>query len=270
MGKSLILYLSLIFVPLFGYSQNKIDCSSKNVQDSLLELYSQKAWKLGYNHPSWITSWDSLIAICPNIAEAYREKAIPFLKSGAYSSAFELEDKAVELDPKSWIAYRGFLHCIFTKNYEKALTDFEAAEKLTPGASVMDHSYSFFTGLSYLGLANLSMAEQSFIRDIEQQRKGTGNDVHFNSLLYLGIVRLEMKKFELAEKDLKDCIRYYAQLPEANYYLAMTLKATGNPDAEVYFNKAKQYYQQGYKINEDNEVYVNYPRQISLAEIEAK
>lgn len=270
MGKSLILYLSLIFVPLTGYSQATIDCESQTVRDSLLEMYSQKAWKFGYNHPSWIASWDSLIAICPNIAEAYREKAIPFLKSGAYANAFELEDKAVELDPKSWLPYRGFLHCIFTKNYEKALADFDAAENLTPGASVMDHTYSFFKGLSYLGLSNLPMAEQSFIRDIEQQRKGTGNDVHFNSLLYLGIVRLEMKKFEMAEKDLRACISYYAQLPEANYYLAMTLKAIGNPDAETYFNKAKQYCQQGYKLNEDNEVYVNYPRQISLAEIEAK
>lgn len=185
MGKSLTLYLSLIFFPLLGYSQPTIDCQSQTVRNSLLEVYSQKAWKFGYNHPSWIVSWDSLIAICPDIAEAYREKAIPFLKSGDYARAFELENRAVELDPKSWMAYRGFLHCIFTKNYEKALADFDAAEKLTPGASVMDHTFSFFEGLSHMGLANLPMAEQAFIRDLKQQQKSKGNDVHFNTLLYL-------------------------------------------------------------------------------------
>jgi tetratricopeptide (TPR) repeat protein len=271
MEKSLTLFLSLLLVPLLSYSQQKTDCSSKVVQDSLLEVYSEKAWKFGYNHPDWGTSWDSLIAICPNIAEAYQEKAIPYLKSGDYAVAFGLEDKAVELDPKRWIAYRGFLHCIFTKNYEKALTDFQLAEQIVPNASVMDHTYSFFCGLSYLETGVLEKAEQLFLKDIDQQKRtGKGNDIHFNSLLYLGIVHLEMKEYIEAEKDLKRCLVYYPQLPEANYYLAKTLKVTGHADADMYFEKAKEYFNQGYKMNEDNEAYVNYPRQISLVEIEDK
>ena len=50
----------------------------------------------------------------------------------------------------------------------------------------------------------------------------------------------------------------------------MTLKNINNPDAELYFKNAKEYFQQGYKMNEDNEAYVNYPRQISLIEIEKR
>jgi hypothetical protein len=115
MGKLLILFLSFLLHPALSYSQLKVDCSSKAVQDSLLEVYSAKAWKFGYNHPNWEASWDSLITICPNISYAYQEKAITYLKSADYAKAFELEDKAVELDVKRWIAYRGFLHCIFTK-----------------------------------------------------------------------------------------------------------------------------------------------------------
>lgn len=269
--KSLILFLNIIFITFSGYCQSPADCNSKIVQDSLLEVYSKKAWKYGYNHPQWETSWDSLIVICPNIARAYQEKAIPYLKSGDYAKAFELEDKAVELDPESWIAYRGFLHCIFTKNYQKALIDFDRAEKIVPNASVMDHTYSFFCGLSYLELGEFDKAEQSFLKDIAQQKKrGGNNDIHFNSLLYLGIVYLEMKEFDKAEKTLKDCLNYYAQLPEGNYYLGMTLKSTNNPAAKLYFEKANEYFQQGYKINEDNEAYVNYPRQISLVEIEKR
>ncbi len=271
MGKSLILFLSLFLAPVLGYSQTEIDCGSKVVQDSLLEVYSKKAWKFGYNHPNWEASWDSLIAICPNIAAAYQEKAIPYLKSGDYAKAFELEDKAVELNPKRWIAYRGFLHCIFTKNYEKALTDFQLAEQLVPNASVMDHTYSFFCGLAYLETGALEQAEKMFLKDIEQQKsRGKGNDIHFNSLLYLGIVHLEMKEFIEAERNFKDCLKYYSQLPEANYYLGQVLKATGNPDANLYFEKAKEYFNQEYRMNEDNEAYVNYPRQISMVEIEQK
>ncbi|MEO6684622.1 MAG: tetratricopeptide repeat protein [Dyadobacter sp.] len=271
MEKSLILFLSMLFVPDLGFSQSKIDCSSKVAQDSLLEVYSKKAWKFGYNHPDWEASWDSLIAICPNIAEAYQEKAIPYLKSGDYAKTFELEDKAVELDPKRWIAYRGFLHCIFTKNYSKALADFQLAEQLVPNASVMDHTYSFFCGLSFLETGELEQAEKMFQKDIEQQKsRGKDNDIHFNSLLYLGIVHLEMNEYIEAERNFRDCLNYYSQMPEANYYLARVLKATGNTDSVLYFAKAKEYYDQGYRINEDNEAYVNYPRQISLIEVEQK
>ncbi len=269
MGKLLILFLSFLLVPTTSHSQQKIDCSSKVVQDSLLEVYSTKAWKFGYNHPDWEANWDSLIAICPNIADAYQEKAIPYLKSGDYAEAFELEDRAVELDPERWIAYRGFLHCIFTKNYEKALIDFQLAEQLVPNASVMDHTYSFFCGLAYLETGALEEAEKMFIKDIEQQKsRGKDNDIHFNSLLYLGIVQFEKKDFLEAERNLKECLKYYSQLPEANYFLGQLLKTIGNPDSDLYFKKAKEYFNEGYSMNEDNELYVNYPRQISLVEIE--
>ena len=271
MARSLILFLSILVIRISAYSQPKIDCNSKAVQDSLVEVYSKKAWMFGYNHPQWQASWDSLLAICPNVAMAYREKAIPYLKNGDYAMAFKLEDKAVEFDPKSWIAYRGFLHCIFTKNYEKALVDFDHAAKLAPKAYIMDHTYSFYRGLSFLGLEEYDQAEKAFLMDIAQQHEKNGsNDIHFNSLLYLGIVYYEMKDYKKAEKILKDCLRLYEQLPEANYYLAQTFKKTGNAAASQYFQKAKEYFQQGYKINEDNEVYTNYPKQISLSDIDNK
>ncbi|HEV7380612.1 MAG TPA: hypothetical protein VGN64_12520 [Dyadobacter sp.] len=266
-----ILFLSFLLVQVTGYSQSAKDCKSKAFQDSLIQVYSEKAWKFGYNHPQWEASWDSLLAICPDVAKAYREKAIPYLKNGDYAKAFQLEDKAVELDPESWIAYRAFLHCIFTKNYEKALVDFERAETLVPKAYVMDHTYSFYKGLAYIGLEEFDKAEQALLKDIAQQHEKKGNnDTHFNSLLYLGIVYYEMKTYTKAEKALKDCLRLYEQLPEANYYLALTYKKTGNAMAKHYAEKAKEYFQLGYKINEDNESYTNYPRQIALSDIEGQ
>ena len=271
MGRLTILFLSFLLLKVNGYSQSVVDCKSKVFQDSLVQVYSEKAWKFGYNHPQWQASWDSLLAICPDIAMAYREKAIPYLKNGDYAKAFQLEDNAVELDPESWIAYRAFLHCIFTKNYERALVDFERAEKLVPKAYIMDHTYSFYKGLSYLGLEEYDKAEQALLLDIAQQHEKSGNnDTHFNSLLYLGIVYYEMKEYFIAEKVLKDCLQLYEQLPEANYYLALTFKKTGNAMATQYLEKAKEYLQLGYKINEDNEFYANYPKQISLSDVNNK
>src|SRR6185437_6658559 len=125
MVKPLILFLSLLLSGFFSSCQQPLqktsacDCSNPRVRDSLVEKYLdnlvEKVW---YNNPQWQTVCDSVIAICPNVAAAYQLKAIPFIKYGDYATAFPLENKAVELDPKQFTSYRGFLKCIFTKDYE--------------------------------------------------------------------------------------------------------------------------------------------------------
>ena len=270
MVKLLLLFLSLNLA-FQANSQPVIDCNSKTVQDSLVDIFGKIAAKHGFNHPYWETTWDSLLTICPNTAEAYHEKAVPYIRNGDYAKAYEFEEKAVELDPKRWIGYYAFMNCIFSKNYERALIEFNRAEMLVPNASVMDHTYSFYRGVSYLELQELDKAELEFLKDIRQQRRSNeNNDIHFNSSLYIGIVYYEMKEFDKAEKYFRDCLQQYEQLPEANYYLALTLKILGKGDSGLYFEKAKQYFSEGYKINEPTEMYVNYPRQISLQELAVK
>jgi tetratricopeptide (TPR) repeat protein len=258
----------LLLTSLAGFSQKSLDCNAKAVQDSLFEKFSARAYQLDMNDKRREEVWDSLLAICPNIAEVYQEKSTKYIRNGDYAKAFDFVDKAVLLDSVAWTAYRGFLHCIYTKNYEKALIDLERAENLSPYGNQMDHNYWFYCGLSYLELGAYEKAETAFLQDIKQQRRRVEtNDIHFNTLLYLGIVYLEMMEFDKAEKTLKDCLQYYEQLPEANYYLARTLKSIGNPGADLYIQKAKQYLLEGYKINEPTEMFVNYPRQISLKEM---
>ncbi len=173
MGKSLILFLSFFFAAAFCFCQStqdilpKCDCSSKKVKDSLIEKYlTNGAEKYSYNGPRWQLYCDSLIALCPNIAVAYQLKAIPYIKYGDYARAFPLEDKAVELEPKKWTAYRGFLKCIFTKDYEGAIIDFQNAQRLTPNGYEMDHTYLFYEGLCNLELGSYSIAEENFKKDI--------------------------------------------------------------------------------------------------------
>jgi tetratricopeptide (TPR) repeat protein len=269
MAKLVVLFLFFLNIEFYTYSQPAPDCASKSVQDSLIKVFSHRAHKLGVFDPGYITTLDSLIAICPNISEAYQEKAFPFLFNGQYAKAFELEDKAVELDPERWIGYRAYLYCIYSKNYEKSLADFAAAEKIAPIAHVMDHTYAYYFGLCYLETSALDKAETAFLKDIAEQKKGdSGNDVHFNSLFYLGMVYYEMREFELAEKYFKECLHLYDQYPEANFYMGKVLQITGNERSSFYFNKAHESYLEGYRINEPNSARIRYPRQITVAELE--
>lgn len=279
MERSSILFPSLLLIALCGCKSHhpatavNIDCGNTHTKDSLINRFidsgAERLLNL-YNNPAWESYCDSLIALCPGIAAAYQLKAVPYIKNGAYEKAFALVNKAVELDPRSYTAYRGFLKCIFTKDYEGAITDFQKAQQLTPNGGEMDHTYKFYEGLCNLELGNYAAAEGNLDDDISIQ---TGNNPketpHFNSFLYKGILYYEMKRFAGAKEYLQKCLTIFKQLPEANYYLALAYKNTRQPAlAKKYLEIAKQSIIDGYSMNEDNLYYAYYPHQVTLYEIE--
>lgn len=247
------------------------DCASRAYQDSLVARYLDRgAERVGYLDPRWAQYCDSVILRCPGIAQAYQLKAVPLIKDGKYAAAFALEDQAVRLDPRRWLAYRGFLKCIFTKDYRGAIADFQAAEKRKPRSREMDHTYPFWLGVCHLELGELQAAEAAFARD-RQQQLGPGGEgsVHFNSLLYAGIVRYEARRYAPAAVLLRQCLQQYARHPEANFYLALTLRAQGHPaEAARYLQLAAAALAAGYRLNEDNLPYANYPHQITAYEVQ--
>lgn len=260
-----LLFLSGVLVAHAVPAQHHEDCVNKTFTDSLIEVYSTKAWEFGYNHPQWQASWDSLLLVCPNVAFAFREKAIPHIKNGNYSKAFEYVGKAVELDPVSWLSYRGFLHCIFTKNYDLALQDFSAADSLAPGGYVMDHTHEFYRALCFLGMKAYGLALTHLNADLETQTKG---NEHFNSYLYGGIIQLLSGNYLMAKEMLNKCLGIYPQSPEANYYLAQVYYQLGErSQGDVSMEAAKRFFGEGYRLNEANEFYVNYPLQITNSDL---
>ena len=274
MGKSLRLFLSLLLLAHCGQGQPTAragaPCGSQPHQDSLVARFlTNGAHRISYLDPRWALYCDSLIAACPTFAYAYQQKAMPLITTGKYEETFALLNRAVALDPNHWLAYRGFLKCIFTKDYDGALLDFEQAARLKPNGREMDHTYPFFRGLCQLELGRFARAEAEFNRDLAQQRGADGKgDVHFNTLLYVGIAYLEMKKHDLAATHLQQCLRAYPQHPEANYYAALVARAQGDEAAaQQYLATAQKALLGGYRLNEDNIFYTNYPRQITEFEV---
>lgn len=278
MVRSLILSLSFLVGARTCQCQTikpTVACYNRQIKDSLIEKYIENgAEKHDYNRPEWQLYCDSLITLCPNIAVAYQLKAIPFLKYGDYATAFALEDKAVELDPQNFTAYRGFLKCIFTKDYEGAITDFQRAQVLAPNGYEMDHTYYFYEALCNLELGHYSLAEEKFKKDIAIETRGRLENesyIHFNTFLYMGILYFEMEKFEKAKIYLLKCIHTYTELPDANYYLAMIYKRENNSELKnKYLKIAKEAKSKGYSLNEGNVPYTYYPHQITLFEIDVE
>ena len=277
MAKSSILFLSGLLAMFYCNAQTTqnsaahCDCNSKAVRDSLTARYLDSGvLKYWYNDPRWDLYCDSLIHICPNIADAYQLKAVPLIKNGDYAIAFPLEDKAVQFDSVTFTSYRGFLKCIFTKDYTGAITDFTKAQQLAPNSYEMDHSFFFYIGLCYLELKNYKLAEKNLKRDVAIETNGdTTQSIHFNTAFYLGVLYYEMKNDALAQKYLLQCLHAYEQHPDANYYLGLVYKREKNTDlATKYLLIAKQSFIDKYKINEGNMYYVYYPHEVTLYETE--
>ena len=276
MGKSWPLFLSLLAMAQLGHCQKPVtviadpNCGSKQYQDSLVAKYLDRgARTISDLSPKWALYCDSLIAACPNIAYAYQQKAMPLIKCGNYAKAFPLIDKAVALDANRWLAYRGFLKCIFTKDYAGAITDFQRVAKLKPNGREMDHTYAFYEGLCEMETGNYKRAEAAFNSDMLLQRGATGQgEIHFNSLCYAGILALKRKQYAQAQSYLERCLKVYAQHPEANYYVALVYRAQGQEAlAMQHLIASQRAFIGGYRLNEDNIFYANYPSQITEYEV---
>jgi tetratricopeptide (TPR) repeat protein len=272
-----ILFLSSLALFESGCGSTKLisktqPCENRKFQDSLIVRYVDSgAEKLPYyyNNPAWGSYMDSILSICPRIAAAYQLKAVPAIKNGEYIKAYKLDEEASELDSPQFVSYLGFLKCIFTKDYPGAIIDFNRANRIIPGGAEMDHSFYFYLGLCYLELEKYQEADSNFRKDIFYQNRGDSlMDVHFNSLLYMGITKLELNQSDSAEIYLRKCLHIYTKLPEANYYLALVCKRRNELDLEKkYLEMAQKSLLEGYSMNEGNLYYVNYPKQITLYEI---
>ena len=274
MAKSWPLFLSLLALARLGHCQQTPkaagDCSSKAYQDTLVARYLDRgAHRVSYLSPQWGQYCDSLIAACPNIAYAYQQKAMPLIKCGEYAKSFPLIDKAVALDANKWLAYRGFLKCIFTKDYAGAIVDFQRVAKLKPNGREMDHTYAFFEGACELELGHYKLAEKAFAADMALQRGADGQgSIHFNTLWYAGMAAARLKQYAQAQTYFQQCLKAYPQHPEANYYLALNYRVQGQPAlAQQHLQAAQRALIGGYRLNEDNIFYANYPAQITEYEV---
>jgi tetratricopeptide (TPR) repeat protein len=134
----------------------------------------------------------------------------------------------------------------------------------------MDHTYPFFAGLCHLELRHFPQAAAAFARDIQLQQGPTGQgSVHFNSLFYKGVLHLESKEYDQARQYLRQCLSQYPQHPDANYYLALMCQAQGDgASAQQHLQTAAAALAAGYRLNEDNLYYANYPHQITAYEVQ--
>ena len=215
---------------------------------------------------------DSLLRIDPTNARIWQTKAMPYLKNGDFISWIKYIDKAVLYAPERYLPYRGFCKAIFIKDYKNALLDFEAIQKLKPNAPVyeMDHSMEFFRGMCYMELGQLDSARFFMEKSVKWQMDNKGAEwTHFVDFFYMGIIHYELNDISKAQYYIDASLKNYNQFPDAHYYKALILnKLERKGEAMEHLVAIENAWKKGYRMNEDNEIYSNYPKQIGQMEVD--
>ena len=195
---------------------------------------------------------DEAIEIDPTFDYAYWAKSIAYLKSGDFVTWKKLIDKAVQLNPKEHLGYRGWCRYQFFADYEGAIADIEKLDSLITwdiGFS-QDGTYhlNMAKGLWYRAIGDKNKALQVLESQIKINEK-EGNIGQFD-YLHLGVLYLDMGRFEDAIEifELQSAKTNYA---ENHYYLALAYKQQGNMGAyRSALAKAKQLYNKGSRMTD--------------------
>lgn len=213
---------------------------------------------------------DSALTIMPGNAFFWQQKAMPLYKQKKYEAGAPFLDSAVKYNPKSYLEYRAFMKCIFQKSYRESINDFRSATKLNGNSVVMDHSYEFYTGLSYLQLNMFDSAEYFIGNSVNKRKERLGEDwLNPTELFYLGIIQYEKEQYAPAITTFDRCLKLYPNFTDAEYYKASCLVAMKKyAEALPVMADAKKNFDMGNTFSEDNIYYEAYPYQVPKYMIE--
>ena len=231
-------------------------------------LEAIKYYKIGRSLPQGSLEsqhyFDLSINYDSTFSYAYFEKSVPFNKRGDYAKGFELLNKAIELNPKMHLGYRGWLRLIKLKDYNGCINDLKELQEIKSKNiyNAWGQNINFLIGISNLGLKKYGRAIECFNFAINESNR----DLFY--YLFKAIALLNIGKFEQSIKNLKTCINHNANFTEAFYYLGIYYSKTQNKGkAKSNFIKASDLYKRGYKIsNPYNEVFM----ELYLSDIEEK
>lgn len=255
--------ISLTFLVCLSPAAN---CQSKLSKDEIIDKYLKNgAWKYGLFSQEWQQKIDEGLKVDSTVAYLWQQKSMPLFKQMKYQEGMKALNRAVKFDPDKWTEYRGFMNCIFVKNYYAAIRDFELCKKNSPGRFVMDHSYDFYIAVSYIQLNQFKKAEELLDEEIRKDTQKSGADwVHYMTLFYSGIAKFEQNKLREAIIEFDKAIKQYSHFSDAKYYKGAALQKLGQvEEGTKVIKEAKADFETGYTINEDNALYERYPYQVN-------
>jgi tetratricopeptide (TPR) repeat protein len=170
------------------------------------------------------------VMIDPSYEPGVYELSVADLKRGLPHKWLPQYNKAVVLDPKQRIPWRGYLYLWFYRDYEKAIADFNASDTLTPYLDYpQGHSVDFWRGIAYLGLKDYENSIAFWEKHITKETEDSGEDwVELEAFLYRGIAYYEAGNNKKAVENFDKAIQYFKHTADSKFYKAKILNEQGD------------------------------------------
>ena len=242
----LLLFLALsisgLSCPLMG--QGNCESFAAGSKERIACEYGKRAISFKQGSRQSLLYFDSAIATNPDYAWAYYEKSITFLKRGYLSKGMSILNKAVELDPLSYLTYRAYWY-FQHQSYAYCQRDLQAYYALegaydqnTPGGAL---SMRIVLALSHAQTGSNAKAitlVEEVMQNYPSEDYAGPYDFHT-----LGVLYYREKDYEKANSALLKSIVRNAQFADTYYYLAKVNEGLGNMDeARRYLSEAMKRY----------------------------
>lgn len=270
MEKSLKYYLSIICLVSFFSCKNEVSNLYTTQNIELAEKTYQDAIQFRQGSTAFQNGIADAIKINPKYDEAVNELSVAYLKRGLPHKWKPQFDKAVKLNPKEWIPWRGYLYLWFYRDYKKAIADFDTSDTLTPNFidAPQGHSVDYWRGIAYLGLKDHTESIRYFDKYIAKEIEESGEDwVEVTAFLYKGVAYYEIGKYDKALVAFNKQLQYSRNLSaDAKYYKALIFKdQKKNEAAKTTLDSAIEDFNSGYF---NSRAYVETLRQIYRQDLE--
>jgi len=212
--------------------------------------------------------FDILVFQYPDYSDVFFEKSIPFNKRGNYAEGFKSLNKAVDIDPKLHLGYRGWLKLHKLKDYKGCLDDLRRLDSLTPNHTdaPWGDNIHYVMGLSYKGLRKHKLALIEFNKSIHSEKDSSWVNPYV--FLHKGIIHYREGSFEKALKNFEAYrkVNYGSLTSEYCFWKGSTYGKLNNTDSSlVLLKKSKELYNQGYK---QKDTYNEIQDELYLSDIE--
>lgn len=191
-------YLSFLLLIVYTNTIAQVNCNAIEGEDckKACELYNTASDLQGSQASQ--EGFDRAIELCPDFSNAYMEKAVPYLKNGDFATWKILIDKAVALDPKRHLGYRGWCKFQFLRDYKGAVLDLEELKKYYPedlGRSLNgDYNLDVVKAMSYSALGQKEKAVGIIERLLAARGYVKGMFDHYQ----LGVTYFELGRYDKA------------------------------------------------------------------------
>jgi tetratricopeptide (TPR) repeat protein len=202
-------YLSFLLLIVYTNTIAQVNCNAVEGENckKACELYNWASDRQGSRESQ--EAFDKAIGLCPDLSNSYMEKAVPYLKNGDFVTWKILIDKAVAVDPKMHLGYRGWCKFQFLRDYNGAVLDLEQLKKYYPddlGRSLNgDYHLDVVRAMSYSALGEKEKAADIIEKLLASKGYFKGMYDHYQ----LGVTYFELGRYDKASENFEKQSKEY-------------------------------------------------------------